>query len=206
MGSLRAGQTVLVQAAAGGVGLAVADLCQAAGARVVGIASASKHDFLRARGVTDLIGRDENVTTAVRRLTGGRGVDIVLDSEGGWGLQAGYELLAPGGRLINFGVSAMAAGERANWLSAGFQLMVTPTFRPLTLMNDNKGVLGVNMNTLAKADPGLYAAHLHALMALWADGLLRPYVDAALPAERGAEAHRRLHERKNKGKVVLTWP
>ena len=44
------------------------------------------------------------------------------------------------------------------------------------------------------------------LMAMGADGHLPPHVDAAIPAERGAEAHRRLHERKNKGKVVLTWP
>lgn len=206
MGSLRAGQTVLVQAAAGGVGLAVADLCAAVGARVLGVASAAKHDFLRERGVTDLIGRDEPVGAAVRRLTGGRGVDLVLDSEGGWGLNAGYQMLAPGGRLLCFGVSALAEGERRNLLAAGWQLLITPKFAPLTMMNDNKGVLGVNMNTLAKADPGLYAAHLRALMGLWAEGQLRPHVDAAFPAERGAEAHRMLHERRNRGKVVITWP
>ena len=206
MGALKPGESVFVQAAAGGVGLAVADLVAAVGARLIGVASASKHEFLRARGVTDLIGRDEPVAAAVRRLTGGRGVDVWLDSEGGAGLEEAYRLLAPGGRLLCFGVSSMVGGERRDYLRAALEYLRMPRFGPVKLMNDNKGVLGVNMNTLAKADPALYGAHMHALMAMWAKGQLRPHVDAEFAPEQAGEAHRFLHERKNKGKVVITWP
>ena len=206
MGALKPGETVFVQAAAGGVGLAVADLCAAVGARLVGVASASKHAFLRERGVTDLIGRDEPVGPAVRRLTGGRGVDVWLDSEGGGGLDEAYKLLAPGGRLLCFGVSSMVGGEKRDLLKAGLEFLRMPRFSPVKLMNDNKGVLGVNMNTLAKAAPELYGAHLRALMAMWEKGQLRPHVDAAFPPEQAGEAHRMLHDRKNRGKVVIAWP
>lgn len=206
MGSLRPGQTVFVQAAAGGVGLAVADLVAAAGARLIGVASASKHAFLRERGVTDLIGRDEPVGPALKRLTGGRGVDVWLDSEGGSGLEEAYRLLAPGGRLLCFGVSSMVGGERRDLVRAALEYLRMPRFGPVKLMNDNKGVAGVNMNTLAQAAPELYGSHLRALMAMWEQGQLRPHVDAAFAPEQAGEAHRMLHDRKNRGKVVIAWP
>lgn len=206
MGALKPGETVFIQAAAGGVGLAVGDLVKAAGARLIGVASASKHEFLRERGVTDLIGRDEPVLAAVRRLTGGRGVDLWLDSEGGAGLEQAYQGLAPGGRLLCFGVSSMAPGEKRDMIRAGLEFLRMPRFSPVKLMNDNRGVLGVNMNTLAKAAPDLYGRHLQALMAMWAAGKLRPHVDAAFPPEKAGDAHRMLHDRKNRGKVVIAWP
>ncbi len=205
MGALKPGETVFVQAAAGGVGLAVADLVAAAGARLIGVASESKHAFLRERGVIDLIGRDEPVGPAVKRLTGGRGVDLWLDSEGGHGLDEAYRLLAPGGRLLCFGVSSMVGGERRDILRAALEYLRMPRFAPVKLMNDNKGVLGVNMNTLAQAAPELYGSHLRALMGMWAKGQLRPHVDASFPPEQAGEAHRMLHDRKNRGKVVITW-
>jgi NADPH:quinone reductase-like Zn-dependent oxidoreductase len=206
MGALKPGETVYIGAAAGGVGLAAVDLVLAAGGRPVGQASQSKHAFLRERGVNALIGRDEAALAGVRRLTGGRGVDLYLDSEGGPGLKDAYAALAPGGRLLMFGVSSLAPGSRRNVFVALVGLLRMPRFKPVELMNDNKGVLGVNMNTLGKAAPELMARHMAALMALYDRGALRPHVDAEFPPERAGEAHQLIHDRKNRGKVVITWP
>jgi NADPH:quinone reductase-like Zn-dependent oxidoreductase len=206
MGALKPGETVYIGAAAGGVGLAAVDLVLAGGGRPIGHASESKHAFLRERGVTDLIGREEAALAGVKRLTGGRGVDLYLDAEGGPGLRDAYAALAPGGRLLMFGVSSLAPGSRRNILTALAGLMRMPRFKPVDLMNDNKGVLGVNMNTLGKAAPELMVRHMQALMALYERGALRPHVDAEFPPERAAEAHQLIHDRKNRGKVVIAWP
>ena len=82
-GNVQAGERVLVHAAAGGVGMAAIQLCRLAGAEVIGTASASKHAVLREAGVAHTIDyRTQDFETEVKRITGGRGVDIVLDATG----------------------------------------------------------------------------------------------------------------------------
>src|SRR5881409_1787936 len=108
-GNVRAGDRVLVHAAAGGVGMAAIQLCRIAGADVIGTASAAKHALLREAGVAHAIDyRTEDFEAAVRRLTGGRGVDIVLDATGAF--RKSYRCLAPLGRLVCFGLSGAATG------------------------------------------------------------------------------------------------
>src|SRR5262249_26321059 len=94
VGRVRAGETVLVHAAAGGVGLAVAELGKIFGLRVIGLASAEKHEILRSYGVEPIDRRDPRWPDAVRRLAP-RGVDVVLDAVGGDSWRLGYALLAP---------------------------------------------------------------------------------------------------------------
>lgn len=206
MGSLKPGEVVLIQAAAGGVGLAAIDMCLAAGAIPIGIASESKHDFLRERGVERLIGREEDLFEGVKRHTEKRGVDIVLDSEGGPGLQDSYNMLRSGGRLVNFGASSLVTGSRREIFKVLVRLMRTPKFKPLTLMNENRGVLGVNMNSLSKRAPELVAKEMQALLAMHAEGKIRPHVDRTFGPEEAGAAHQYIHDRKNKGKVVIVWP
>jgi NADPH:quinone reductase-like Zn-dependent oxidoreductase len=206
MGALKAGETVFVQSAAGGVGVAAIDLINAAGGRVIGLASSSKHDFLRRRGVTDLVGRNEDPYAAIKRLTNGRGVDLFLDSEGGPDLRRAYGALGPGGRLICFGVSSLLSGAHANKLQAAWGFLMTPRFNPFDLMNDNRAVIGVNMNSFGKQAPEIFQREMAALMGMYAKGLLKPHVDATFPPERAGEAHQYMHDRKNKGKVVIVWP
>ena len=111
-GNVQAGERVLVHAAAGGVGMAAIQLCRLAGAEVIGTASASKHAVLRDAGVAHAIDyRTQDFEAEVMRITGGRGVDIVLDATGAF--RKSYRCLAPLGRLVCFGFSAAATEHDA---------------------------------------------------------------------------------------------
>lgn len=203
LGNLRAGDRVLVHAAAGGVGQAAVQICRWRGAEIFGTASAAKHERLRAEGVQHPIDyRSQDFLAEVRRITDGAGVDIVLDAVGGASLARSYRALAPLGRLFTFGASSFATGERRSWLAAVGGLLRTPRFHPLRLMSDNRGVIGVNVGHLWRRPEPLREA-LGEVLALVAQGVLRPVVDRTVPFAEAATAHRLLQERRNFGKVVL---
>lgn len=102
---VRAGHTVLVHGASGGVGSVLVQLARAAGAKVIGTASARHHDALRELGVVPIDYRAEHVAGRVRELAPG-GVDAVFDHVGGPGLADSWRLLAPGGTLVSYGSAA----------------------------------------------------------------------------------------------------
>lgn len=197
----RPGETVLVHAAAGGVGLAVAELARILGLRVIGLASPAKHGVLRAYGVEPLDGRDPRWWDAVRAVAPA-GVDIVLDGVGGDTWRRDMRLLAPAGRLICFGVSSLSEGSRRSLLKTAWRVLRFPRFGPLALMQHNTGVAGVNMGHLWKAE-ALIRPQIAALLAYARDGRIRPRVDRVFPLAQGPAAHRYIHERRNIGKVVL---
>ena len=197
------GETVLVHAAAGGVGLAVAELGRILGLRVLGLASAAKHDVLREYGVEPFDGRDPRWFDAVRRAMPG-GVDIVLDAVGGDSWRRGYRLLAPAGRLVCYGASGLAEGPTRNILKVLWRVVRFPRFGPIGLMNDNRTVAGVNLGHLWN-DQALLAPQVQALLAYAREGKVTPRVDRTFPAAEAAAAHRYIHERRNIGKVLLTF-
>lgn len=198
----RHGETVLVHAAAGGVGLAVAELARILGLRVLGLASPGKHDVLRTYGVVPLDGRDPRWPDAVRHVAPG-GVDIVLDAVGGDSWRQGYALLAPLGRLVCYGASELAVGLRRNPLKIVWKALRWPRFAPLGLMNHNRGVAGVNLGHIWSAEQ-IVRPQVEALLGYARDGRIRPRVDRAFPLAEAAAAHHYIHERRNIGKVVLT--
>ncbi len=201
MGNVRRGERVLIHAAAGGVGIAAIQLCKNAGAEIYGTASASKFDFLRSQGVQHLVDyRTQDFEEEVRRLTGGEGVDIVLDAVGGESFQKSYNLLRPGGRLMVFGFSAAMTGLERSYLKAAPRFLRIPKFDPLQMMRENRAVLGVHIGRLKPETlPEEYAA----LLRLFAEGHIRPHIDKTFPLEQAPGAHLYLHERKNLGKVLL---
>ncbi|MFI6929439.1 medium chain dehydrogenase/reductase family protein [Streptomyces sp. NPDC050287] len=107
---VRAGQTVLVHGANGGVGSVLVQLAQAAGAKVIGTASARHHDALRGQGVTPVDYRTQDVAARVRELAPG-GVDAVFDHVGGHGIIDSWRLLAPGGTLVSYGSASTRDDE-----------------------------------------------------------------------------------------------
>lgn len=202
--NVRPGERLLVHMAAGGVGIAVLQLCRTIpGLEVFGTASAGKHRVLEEEGCRhpiDYTSRD--YVDEVLRITGGEGVDVVLDPLGGRDWRRGYRLLRPMGRLVAFGFANVAKGDRRHYLHIARQALGIPWFTPMGLMNDNRSLMGVNMGHLwGKAD--LMREELQAILGLYRKKVVRPRIDAVFPFAQAAEAHRRIQDRKNVGKVVL---
>ena len=203
LGGVRAGDRVLVHACAGGVGTASVQICRHFGAEIIGTASASKHERLRNMGVAHCIDyRTQDFEAEVQRLTEGRGVDIALDAVGGESFKKSYRSLASLGRLFVFGVSSFAPGTRRSVVAALAGLFKMPSFKPIPLMNRNRGVFGVNVGHLWDRGDELRTM-LADVLALFADGTFEPMVDRSFPFDRAADAHRYIQDRKNFGKVVL---
>lgn len=206
LGSVLPGETVLIHGAGGGVGLAAIQLATELGATIIGTASSSKHERLRAMGVEHLVDyRTEDVAAAVKRITAGRGADVILDPIGGPTTRANYKSLAPLGRLFLYGVSSTSGRGATTRDLVGIAKAVarTPIFHPFQLMNANKGVFGINMNHLAEDVPSMLVA-LDAVADRLGRGAIAPHVDATFPLERAGEAHQYLADGRNFGKVVLT--
>ncbi len=204
LGNLQEGETVLVHAAAGGVGQAALQLATWRGAKVIGTASASKHERLRALGVAHCIDyHSQDFEAECKRLTSGRGVDLVIDAVGGASFRKSYRCLAPLGRLFLFGASSMATGERRSIVAALRGLLSMPSFRAIPLMNANKGVFGVNMGHLWD-EAGKLRAMLLQILALCESGHVTPVVDRVLPFHEAGDAHAYLQAHRNFGKVLLT--
>ena len=195
------GETVLVHSAAGGVGLAVAELGRLLGLRVLGLASASKHDVLRQYGVEPFDARNPQWFDAVRGAAP-RGVSVVLDAVGGDSWRRGYALLAPAGRLVCYGASVLSDGSGRNLLKTLWRVLRFPRFGPLALMNDNRSVAGVNLGHVW-TEQALLGPQIAALLGYAREGKLTPRVDRAFPVAEAAVAHHYIHERRNVGKVVL---
>jgi NADPH:quinone reductase-like Zn-dependent oxidoreductase len=201
-GNVRKGDRVLVHAAAGGVGMAAIQLCRIAGAEVIGTASAAKHARLKEMGVAHCIDyRTEDFEEGVKRITGGRGVDIVLDATGAFGKS--YRSLAPLGRLVCFGISGAATGLAPSRLAALGRIIALPWFHPIKLMNDNKAVIGVNLGHLWDRIE-LLRGEMLGLLADYDAGRIAPVVGKTFPLVQAADAHRFIQERQNVGKVLLT--
>lgn len=203
LGNLRAGERVLVHAAAGGVGLAALQIARWRGAEVIGTASASKHPRLRELGCAHTIDyTTQDFEVEVARITDGRGVGLVIDAVGGASFGKSYRSLAPLGRLFLFGASSFAPSDTRSLIAAARGWMALPTFKPLALMDQNRGVFGVNLGHLWGEVP-LLRGMLGEILALVEAGTFSPVIDSTFPFDRAAEAHGRLQDRKNVGKVVL---
>jgi NADPH:quinone reductase-like Zn-dependent oxidoreductase len=208
MGGLKPDERVLIHAAAGGVGISATQIAKGIGAEIFGTASASKHDAIRDQGVDHPIDyRNQDFAAEVRRITAGDGLDVIMDAVGPSSFRKDYEILRPGGRLIMYGLSEVQTGEKRDIPAvlkslARMPLATMPWWKSLQIMNENKGVFGLNMLKWWD-DEGLDRA-LEPLNEGLAKGAYEPVVAEAFPFDRAADAHRFIAERRNVGKVVLT--
>jgi NADPH:quinone reductase-like Zn-dependent oxidoreductase len=208
MGSLREGDRVLIHAAAGGVGIAATQIARNARAEIFGTASPSKHDAIREQGVFHPIDyRSLDFEAEVMRITGDEGVDLIIDALGPTSFRKDYRLLRPGGRMVMYGLSEATKEGRRN-LPATLRglvkmpLATMPWWKSLTMMNENKGVFGLNMLKWWDDEGSLDRALLPLIPDLEA-GRLEPVVAEAFPFEKAGDAHQFIAERRNVGKVVL---
>lgn len=203
LGNLQAKQKVLIHAAAGGVGLAALQICRWRGAYTLGTASGKKHARLKEMGMDHTIDyTSQDFAQEVSRITEGQGVDIVLDSLGGAASKKNFQLLAPLGRLFLFGVSSLAPGKTRNILAAGKGLLQMPRFSSLSLMQDNRGVFGVNLGHLWDRAEVL-GEIMTSILDLVEQGHIKPVVDKTFPFDQAGQAHAYIQNRKNFGKVLL---
>ncbi|MEW2400817.1 zinc-binding dehydrogenase [Streptomyces sp. NPDC046862] len=189
VGRLRAGETVLVHGAAGGIGTAAGQLARAAGAGAVYgvVSSTSKADHALEHGYDEVFTTD-TFADDVRRATGGRGVDLVLDPVGGDTLRRGLDALAVFGRLVSFG---NASGE-APWQVGQPELYA-----------QGRAVGGFSILALAQTAPEALRALAQRAFGTVADGTVSLPVTAEFPLEEAAEAHRLMGGRRSTGKLLL---
>jgi len=186
---LQAGETLLVHAAAGGVGSAAVQLGKALGARVIGTAGgADKCAVARAMGADEVVDyATEDLVTRVKELTDGRGADVVYDPIGGDVFDASRRLVAFEGRILVIG---FVAGRFAE----------APTNHVLI---KNYAVVGVHWAYYRRVAPEWIPRWQGRLNDLWAERKIAPLVGAELPLREAPEALRRLGSRGTTGKVVL---
>ncbi|MER7105375.1 SDR family NAD(P)-dependent oxidoreductase, partial [Streptomyces humidus] len=188
LGAVRSGESVLVHAAAGGVGMAAVQLAGCLGAEVFGTASAGKWGALRAMGLDEghiASSRDLGFEDAFLAATGGRGVDVVLDSLAGEFVDASLRLLPRGGRFLEMGK--------------------TDVREPQTVAAEHSGV-AYRAFDLWDAGPGRIGEMLAELVAMFEAGKLEPLPVTCWDVRRAAEAFRYLSQARHVGKVVLTVP
>jgi NADPH:quinone reductase-like Zn-dependent oxidoreductase len=203
MGGLKKDEAVLIHNAGGGVGLAALDIAKHVGAATYGTASASKHVFLKKRGLDHAIDyRNQDWLPALMKLTNNRGVELVIDPLGGASWKKSYRALRTTGRLGVFGVSTASASGLKGKLRALKALMQTPRFNPLALMNRNKGVFGLNLGHMWREAEKVAGWTLEIMRGIQ-EGWIRPHVDRAFPFAQAADAHMYIEARRNTGKVVL---
>lgn len=187
-GRLAQGETVLVHGAAGGIGTSTLRLAPALGAgRVIGVVSSGdKAEVARAAGATDVVLAD-GFRDAVAELTGGKGVDIVMDPVGGDRFTDSLRSLAPAGRVL---VVGFTGGE-------------IPTVKVNRLLLNNIDVVGVGWGAWVMSHPGALRQQWDALAALLDSGKLSVPTPDVYPLEEAAAAVAALENRTARGKVVV---
>jgi NADPH2:quinone reductase len=186
---LEKGETLLVHAAAGGVGLAAVQIAKALGARVIATAGGpEKCEVARAAGADETIDyAREDFVERVKAATGGRGADVVYDSVGGDVFERSLKCLAWNGRL----------------LVVGFASGVIPSVAANRILLKNIAVVGLHWGAYATHEPERVAEAFQALFELYEAGRIRPLIQRAYPLERVAEALADLGSRRSHGKLVL---
>lgn len=186
---LQRGETALVHAAAGGVGLLLVQLAHRIGARVIAtVSTGEKAALARAAGADEVILYTQaDFAAETRRLTDGRGVDVVYDSVGRTTFDSGLTILRPRGLMVQYGASSGAV----------------PPFDVITL--SQKGSLYLTRPTLRNyiATSGELAARASAVLGMVAAGELRLRIEHTYPLEEAPRAHRDLEGRRTTGKLLL---
>jgi NADPH:quinone reductase-like Zn-dependent oxidoreductase/NADP-dependent 3-hydroxy acid dehydrogenase YdfG/acyl carrier protein len=191
LGRLAAGERVLIHSAAGGVGLAAVQFARLAGAEVLATAGTeAKRAYLRSLGVRHVMdSRSLDFAAEVLASTGGRGVDVVLNSLSGEALTRSFELLAPFGRFLELGKRDLEENR---------QLMLAP-FR------ENRSFGAVDVDQLIRERPEVAGRLLQEVVGRVADGTLRPLPVTAFPVSRARDAFSHMSQARHTGKIAMSF-
>lgn len=203
MGGLKKGEKLLIHNAGGGVGLAALELAKHIGAVTIGTASSWKHAFLKEKGLDYAIDyRTQDWHRETKKITEGKGVEVVIDPIGGRNTWKSYKALARTGRLGLFGLSTATQTRLGAKIGLVKAVLRMPRFHPVRLMNANKCVFGVNIGHMW-GDVETIRSWMSQILRGVEEGWIRPHVDKIFTFDQVADAHSYIEERKNIGKVVL---
>lgn len=208
---IRRGEDILIQAVAGGVGIAALQIAKHIGLTVYGTASTEeKLLFARSYGLDFGINyvRDD-FEIALRQLTQNRGVKYLLDSLGGNGLRKGIRCLQARGHAVTIGAAGVVPPQGISWQSAKEWKRIVGDFirggvyYPFYLIERNISISGVQV-LLLWDQLEYFRRVMDELIAWHQAGVIKPHVDAILPLAQAAEAHRLVEQRRSKGKILLS--
>jgi NADPH:quinone reductase-like Zn-dependent oxidoreductase len=220
---VRRGESVLVHGAAGRVGTAVLELGAVAGLRMYGTCSARDVAAVERLGAVAIDYRSEDFLARIRALTGGEGVDVVLDGFGGMLSLRSFRALRPGGRLVVFGHSGTVAHGRKSWRGWVKWYATTAAVSIWGLASPRRRVLVYRIQKLRRGrqvlpvsgrhpalpvgggprDPEQFREDFSALLGLLREGRIHPVVAERLPLAEARHAHELLESSADKGKLVL---
>ncbi len=205
LGRTRPGERLLLHAAAGGVGIASIQLARHIGAEIFGTAgNAAKVELIRSLGVEHPINyRVDDFAAAIRAQVGQNGIDVVMDSVAGRLFRPGWDLLAPMGRYVVYGMASVSGKGGLNYLRAAREFLALPRIQPLQMVAANRTLSGFHLGTLDPAH-SYFRTAAGEILELYERGVLRPFVGAIFPFEKIREAHAHLQSRASTGKVVVT--
>ena len=204
LAQVKAGATVLIHSAAGGVGSAAVQLAALAGARAVGVVGAP-HKVGKVDADASVIDKSRDNLWEEARRHAPEGYDVILDANGVSTLRQSYEHLRPTGRLITYGFASMLprGGGRLNRIKLAWAYLRTPRFNPIDMTTRNRSVLAFNLSYLFDRRDLLEPA-MDRLMGWWREDRIRTPEVTTFPLERAADAHRALESGTTTGKLVLT--
>jgi NADPH2:quinone reductase len=202
--NLYAGDRVLIHSAAGGVGTALLQYARYKGCEIFGTAgSDAKLKLLSEAGVHHPINYlTHDFEQEVKRITDGKGVDVIFDAVGGSYVRKGFRSLAPGGRIVCYGASDISDKNIFGKIST---LLGFGIYHPLQLMNTSKALIGLNMLRIADNKPAALKRCLDQVVSLYEQGVFRPVVGRVFPVSQIGEAHAFLAGRGSTGKITVTW-
>jgi NADPH:quinone reductase len=221
--AVKRGESLLVHGAAGRVGTAVLELGAVAGLRMYGTCSARDFAAVERLGAVPIDYRSDDFLARIRELTGGEGVDVVLDGFGGMLSLRSFRALRPGGRLVVFGHSGTVANGRKSWrgwikwyattATVALWGLLSPRRRVLVYriqkLHEGRQVLPVSGRRPAPAvgggprDPAWFREDFRVLLELLREDRIHPVVAERLPMTEARHAHELLESSADKGKLVL---
>ena len=205
LGQMKKGESLLLHAAAGGVGTAALQIAKNLGVRVYAtVGSESKIQTAREQGAAVVINyADQDFAEIVRRESNGQGVDVILDSVGGKVFRKGWRLLRPMGRYVLYGFAAAAGPKGVHKIKAFVESASFPLIYPPSIVPRNVTLSGFNLYFLFDKVDYLQQT-MRRILTWYEKGVVKPVIGAVYPFEKIQEAHQFLQSRKSIGKVVVT--
>lgn len=194
------GDTVLIQAAAGGVGTALVQLCKLKGCKIYGTAGSDKKlEFLKNQGVDVPINyRNQDFSEVINEK-----IDVAFDSVGGSTYKKSFKLLGEGGRMVFYGAASQT--EAGNFFSKIRFALSFGFYHPVQFIMNSKSVAGVNMLRIADFKRELLQHAIEQVVKLAAEGKVDPHVGGLYPIDQLNEAHSALENRGTMGKIGILW-